>query len=34
MYIFPPWQVLPAAPVPGYTSAFPMYEQVEYAAAR
>ena len=31
MYIFPHLAGDAGAPVPGYTTAFPMYEQVEYA---
>ncbi|MCG7977154.1 MAG: TIGR03751 family conjugal transfer lipoprotein [gamma proteobacterium symbiont of Clathrolucina costata] len=31
MYIFPHLAGEAGAPVPGYTTAFPMYEQVEYA---
>ena len=31
MYIFPHLAGYAGAPVPGYTTAFPMYEQVEYA---
>ena len=31
MYIFPHLAGVAGAPVPGYTTAFPMYEQVEYA---
>ncbi len=31
MYIFPHLAGEASAPVPGYTTAFPMYEQVEYA---
>jgi len=31
MYIFPHLAGESGAPVPGYTTAFPMYEQVEYA---
>ena len=31
MYVFPHLAGESGAPVPGYTTAFPMYEQVEYA---
>mgnify|MGYP001819633220 CR=1 FL=1 len=31
MYVFPHLAGEPHAPVPGYATAFPMYEQVEYA---
>ena len=31
MYVFPHLAGETRAPVPGYTTAFPMYEQVEYA---
>ena len=31
MYVFPHLAGEAGAPVPGYTTAFPMYEQVEYA---
>jgi conjugative transfer region lipoprotein (TIGR03751 family) len=31
MYVFPHLAGESQAPVPGYTTAFPMYEQVEYA---
>ena len=31
MYVFPHLAGGARAPVPGYTTAFPMYEQVEYA---
>jgi conjugative transfer region lipoprotein (TIGR03751 family) len=31
MYVFPHLAGAARAPVPGYTTAFPMYEQVEYA---
>ena len=31
MYVFPHLAGTARAPVPGYTTAFPMYEQVEYA---
>ena len=31
MYVFPHLADQARAPVPGYTTAFPMYEQVEYA---
>ena len=31
MYVFPHLAGEARAPVPGYTTAFPMYEQVEYA---